>query len=631
MAESRPTEDDDPLEEVVTCKICFIQMEEAQILFPCMHSFCTECVSRLPRSRQSDETTISCPMCRADILEKNIHKNQTMAEFIDIVRAKKQRNDQKKDLKDTDTCVQCDDNNINFICVNCDVKLCDNCARVHARLPKCKDKLLKLVEAVEIQKNTPVFCSKHQHKQIKMNCTVCNKAICSECKFQDHDTHKSESLDSALERYRNMMDKSLESVKKTTSLKRKLIADKKEKMDKVKANSIQAQSEIDKKYEEIMSQLQTEKESLCSDVEMQCGAQLKELQLEVESLEQSVSCVESIQTWTDAVMTNTDGGGLLIELQSGLFNRLQQLQQEGITQQPDTNCKVYTFKPSRPSPLLLGQVLSSNIETGVNSFRLVDFNLDTLVMRKLTVQSVINVGQSAVKLCLFQDKIYVPCYKKNMIKVFDLIKNTIEIKKLQQHIKFPKYLHPLNQTQFVLACETGLFTLDKDTLTVISQMSDGDFGDVYVDGDTLAALRKDDKKVYLWTVSQMSQPKHSFCVVLGDKFGTICIYDKHVYVCDLVSARMYKYNMEGHLQVAPCDLGMSLHNSPSLKLCLADRLGKMLLADGQNNCFILLSTCGKWYRCGLEVQNPRDVVMHNNILYVLNNSGVDKTITTFQL
>lgn len=63
---------------------------------------------------------------------------------------------------------------------------------------KCKEKVVKLDEVTKEHKNTNSRnCSKHPDQVIKMNCTVCNVTIC-----KDHDTHTSESLDSALDRYR---------------------------------------------------------------------------------------------------------------------------------------------------------------------------------------------------------------------------------------------------------------------------------------------------------------------------------------------------------------------------------------------------------------------------------------------
>lgn len=63
-------------------------------------------------------------------------------------------------------------------------------------------------------------------------------------------------------------------------------------MEKVTADKTQVQSQIEKKYNMCIRQLNREKEELCSELEIQGKALLKELQLEVESLEWQTICIK---------------------------------------------------------------------------------------------------------------------------------------------------------------------------------------------------------------------------------------------------------------------------------------------------------------------------------------------------
>ena len=48
-------------EEHFTCSVCLEQLKDPKVL-PCLHSFCHDCIVKLPRNRQTKN--MACPECR---------------------------------------------------------------------------------------------------------------------------------------------------------------------------------------------------------------------------------------------------------------------------------------------------------------------------------------------------------------------------------------------------------------------------------------------------------------------------------------------------------------------------------------------------------------------------------------
>lgn len=71
-------EDDTDLERSINCPVCFDYMLDSRTLYPCVHTFCTDCVSRLERIKQRGRTGIECPLCRGFVAEGEIRTNRLM-------------------------------------------------------------------------------------------------------------------------------------------------------------------------------------------------------------------------------------------------------------------------------------------------------------------------------------------------------------------------------------------------------------------------------------------------------------------------------------------------------------------------------------------------------------------------
>lgn len=107
----------------------------------------------------------------------------------------------------------------------------------------------------------------------------------------------------------------------------------------------------------------------------------------------------------------------------------------------------------------------------LQSYRHVDIDLNELVDKQLTTSHVINIDTTYTRrMCVFNNKLYLPVYDINAIKTISLAGDRTETIGLQD-INRPQSIHPLNSDQLVLASQSGLHLLDG---------TNGHFHDVYV-------------------------------------------------------------------------------------------------------------------------------------------------------
>lgn len=258
--------------------------------------------------------------------------------------------------------------------------------------------------------------------------------------------------------------------------------------------------------------------------------------------------------------------------------------------------------------------------SSIQSFRNVDIDLSSLVKRQFCIENVVKTDL-AIRMCLFQNKLYLPFYDKDTIGVYGLNGEMIQTTKLQS-IKKPWLLCPLNGHQLVLASESGLHILDGETLTITSRLTTGDFDDIYVNGDTLAALRHDDQKVYIWDVKEMSQPRHSFPVTTQQGKSTLLLSNDNIYVCDqgsqCIGHTIYQYNMRGECIGQYGEYGQRGAGKLYLpRLCLSDQQGNILVADSHNNKLKVMSADGHWSVLKTKVNTPYDAVIVDGTFYLL--------------
>ena len=135
------------IEDELTWSIC-LELYKNPVSFPCLHSFCFDCIKGLSRQQPKQPigvTVLHCPECRKGVelwggVERDLVKNFSLANIVDKFRKEKER--------------------------------------------------------ISIHKET---CSSHG-KDIALYCMTCWVLLCTDC-FQDHKAHDVDNLKTACEKY----------------------------------------------------------------------------------------------------------------------------------------------------------------------------------------------------------------------------------------------------------------------------------------------------------------------------------------------------------------------------------------------------------------------------------------------
>nr|XP_006821954.1 PREDICTED: E3 ubiquitin-protein ligase TRIM56-like [Saccoglossus kowalevskii] len=164
-------------EHYLTCQICLERFINARVL-PCQHSFCEDCLTRLVTRTG---VKIHCPSCRSefDLQDgvKCLPRNLQLNALTDLL--------QQRDIADRSTgqflCEGCENRPSINHCIQCAIKICDNCAKTHQRVRLTSGHTL-------IDLGPP--CSKHNEHPLDRYCTKCSKQICNMCVEIEHQKHE---------------------------------------------------------------------------------------------------------------------------------------------------------------------------------------------------------------------------------------------------------------------------------------------------------------------------------------------------------------------------------------------------------------------------------------------------------
>ncbi|OWF44150.1 tripartite motif-containing protein 3-like [Mizuhopecten yessoensis] len=198
----------DKLEELTTCPICRERYKQPKIL-SCHHTFCCQCLQSYFMQTPGDSSP--CPLCRSLFYPPEGHvSNLPTSTFMqDVVMMI----DRKSPITKKD-CMVCknSNNDAGFMCVECDLQMCDSCRNIHEMFRTDSHNLLRLDEihdapiiSVIAGKKTSRTCDDHKGQILEHLCLSCNVPMCSECKTTSHYQHRAQNINHAAEETRNII------------------------------------------------------------------------------------------------------------------------------------------------------------------------------------------------------------------------------------------------------------------------------------------------------------------------------------------------------------------------------------------------------------------------------------------
>ncbi|KAL8601424.1 hypothetical protein ACOMHN_042428 [Nucella lapillus] len=168
------------------CLVCHDGFTEPKLL-PCTHLVCRKCVvSWLEKGGDQN----GCPLCRAPIVPDSAKAQGDFASQVDALPtdfATAAVIESEKTLNSGHVC-SCDAE-ASVFCLQCAIKLCDACAKTHAKLPATRDhvtKKLSDLSAEQLALHHRVPCVNHQEKQAELYCSNHEQVICVLCFSSTH-------------------------------------------------------------------------------------------------------------------------------------------------------------------------------------------------------------------------------------------------------------------------------------------------------------------------------------------------------------------------------------------------------------------------------------------------------------
>ena len=183
------------VEEQITCPICLEHFTNPKLV-SCGHSFCLQCLQRLPIELVNGSHYLPCPTCRVScpVPDKGVASlppSFVINNFIEVYGLMKKVSDHQHA-----SCDVCDDNNADRYCKQCAKFLCPQCLHHHNNWkPHTSHQIISLDEVAssvyllpQAKPDPTMICTDH-NEPLKVFCNTCQQLICRDCTVKKHKDH----------------------------------------------------------------------------------------------------------------------------------------------------------------------------------------------------------------------------------------------------------------------------------------------------------------------------------------------------------------------------------------------------------------------------------------------------------
>ena len=278
----------DNIYEYVCCAVCANRFTNPKQL-PCLHSFCLDCLQRIQAFCGFGDT-ILCPECRRkftiagngdlNTLPTNFHLNRLLS-ALPVTESK------TSGFK----CGNCDKRRQeSAYCFTCCSFWCDDCLPLHNRIRAFKEHhtlALKDFGDEDLRNifKQPIFCAKHEKKELELFCQECKTTICNSCALIGHEGHAKITLEDAAKEQRLRINRAIESQKRKVQKKLTIIAKLGENCTQVQEDAERVKSEAQELTDNLIAAMERKKNKIFDEVEKkakQCLERLGDKSQEIE-------------------------------------------------------------------------------------------------------------------------------------------------------------------------------------------------------------------------------------------------------------------------------------------------------------------------------------------------------------
>nr|XP_006823672.1 PREDICTED: E3 ubiquitin-protein ligase TRIM56-like [Saccoglossus kowalevskii] len=187
-------------EDFLCCVICLERYSDPKIL-PCHHTFCKKCL--VQQAEKQTPQILMCPTCNKSVKVpvNDLQSNFFMSSLLDKVPEKLESSTPRQ-------CEFCEENEVTFICLECQQYSCTFCSKAHKKSRVAKShQVLSFEDYQEAKEKKPFavqpiqYCDVHTDNQLKYYCDTCQIPICMECTIIDHKVHQHRYIKEVADEY----------------------------------------------------------------------------------------------------------------------------------------------------------------------------------------------------------------------------------------------------------------------------------------------------------------------------------------------------------------------------------------------------------------------------------------------
>ena len=234
------------LEEQLTCPVCLDHYTNPKIL-PCHHSFCQDCLERLPLDKKNETYYLSCPTCR--------HRTKLPEEGAGAFPAAFTLN--------------------NF-----------------------KEMYSTMKKTAVLPNPQEATCSDHG-KPLEFFCETCDTVICSHCLARNHKHHEYDLITDSYTKHCRKLRECLSPVEGRKEALKKVLSALAERESEIRERGEGVLEEIHEMVEEMMNVLRESERKLTEQAKRVTDDKLKVLSEQMKSAEMSLSVLEDVEDYVE--------------------------------------------------------------------------------------------------------------------------------------------------------------------------------------------------------------------------------------------------------------------------------------------------------------------------------------------
>ena len=290
------------IKEQLTCAVCLDIYTNPKTL-PCLHSFCQQCLVRLPVNSQGNKRFIACPTCRTSV---ELPAGEFPVAF-QLNNLKDVYSLMKKATESQQvTCDVCTVANANGYCKDCRKFLCLNCFNTHKKFDVMSNhKLSDLDEVatsasqlIPAKQEKAMNCSKHDDP-LRIFCETCEEVICRDCTIGDHKNHDCTPIKDSYNKHRQALETGLNPVNQMINNIANVLTDLTNRKSEIKEQGDMVKQEIHSIAEEMIEKIRQSERQLTREVETAVDSKVQILSGQQKSAEISLSRLKDCKKFVE--------------------------------------------------------------------------------------------------------------------------------------------------------------------------------------------------------------------------------------------------------------------------------------------------------------------------------------------